>query len=290
MKFKNYPIISMKSHPNFTEEHLQNAIADDPSILGLGSLIYIGRERIQSSGGKLDLLLSDDEDEVRYTVEIQLGKTDPSHIIRAVEYWDLERKHRRNFDHIAVIIAEEITRRYFNVISLLGDSIPIIAIQTSAIETPDGIGLIFNKVHDTVDAFFGYPESDEPELSTDRAYWESRGSLETIEMADSIIEMINEFIPSATLNYNKHYIGIKIGGKSVNFVILRPQKNEIRFEPKLPRTEELDSELENEGLNVMDYDSRYQAYKIKLRETDIVEHREFLHKLLRSAFELRDQS
>ena len=109
-------------------------------------------------------------------------------------------------------------------------------------------------------------------------------------MADNIINIIKEFIPSAELNYNKHYIGIKVNGKSNNFAIFRPQKKEIRFEPKLPESEELELEIENAGLNVMDYDKRYNAYRFKLRDEDFLERREFILKLLRTAYELREQS
>ena len=48
----------------------------------------------------------------------QLGKTDESHIIRTIEYWDIERKRYPQYDHTAVIVAEEITSRFLNVIGL----------------------------------------------------------------------------------------------------------------------------------------------------------------------------
>ena len=62
-------------------------------------------------------------------VEIMLGATDPSHIIRTIEYWDSERKRYPQFDHCAVIVAEEITGRFMNVISLFNGAIPLIALQ-----------------------------------------------------------------------------------------------------------------------------------------------------------------
>ena len=49
-------------------------------------------ERRQPSGGRLDLLLTDVENRVRYEVEIQLGPLDESHIIRTIEYWAIERR------------------------------------------------------------------------------------------------------------------------------------------------------------------------------------------------------
>ncbi len=68
----------------------------------------VQREKIQYSGGRLDLLLSDG-DSTRFEVEVMLGPTDPSHIIRCIEYWDIERRRYPAYDHIAVLVAEEIT-------------------------------------------------------------------------------------------------------------------------------------------------------------------------------------
>ena len=81
--------IWLKDHPQLNETWLQDRIADDPSLLGLGELIVKDRERIQPRAGRLDLLLQDPETAKRYEVEIQLGKTDEAHIIRTIEYWDI---------------------------------------------------------------------------------------------------------------------------------------------------------------------------------------------------------
>jgi len=115
------------------ETWLQNRIEEDPTLLGLGSLQVIRRERQQSSGGRIDFLLYDLEDETRYEVEIMLGSLDESHIIRTIEYWDIERQRYPTYEHRAVIVAEEITARYFNVIRLLNRAVPLIAIQLTAI-------------------------------------------------------------------------------------------------------------------------------------------------------------
>lgn len=110
-KFSKFETVSLKGHPNFNEKWVQNRIAEDPSILGLGDLVLLNEELIQPNGGRLDLLLYDSESEQRYEVEIQLGRVDESHIIRTIEYWDIEKKRYPQYDHTAVIIAEEITGR-----------------------------------------------------------------------------------------------------------------------------------------------------------------------------------
>ena len=100
------------------ERWLQEGIIEDPSILGLGELEIAAREHRQPIGGRIDFLMRDSEAETYYEVEIMLGALDESHIIRTLEYWDIERQRRPHFDHRAVIVAEQITGRFFNVIRL----------------------------------------------------------------------------------------------------------------------------------------------------------------------------
>lgn len=92
-----------------------------------------------------------DGNNIRYEIEIQLGETDPSHIICTIEYWDTERKRYQRYDHVAVTFAEKITGRFLNVIQLFNDNIPIIALQLSAYKKSYGeLALIFTKVLDRI--------------------------------------------------------------------------------------------------------------------------------------------
>src|SRR3990167_4343263 len=140
--------VSIQNNPDISEGIIQAKIAENPSILGLGDLVLKDKERMQPRAGRLDLLLQDPESKRRYEVEIQLGKTNESHIIRTIEYWDTERKRYPQYDHCAVIVAEEITTRFHNVISLFNGSIPLIAIQMGAFNFGEDIGLIFTTVLD----------------------------------------------------------------------------------------------------------------------------------------------
>jgi hypothetical protein len=72
------------------EVWLQNEIARDTSLLGLGELELVKREKIQAAGGRIDFVMAD-ADETRYEIEVMLGVVDESHIIRTIEYWDIER-------------------------------------------------------------------------------------------------------------------------------------------------------------------------------------------------------
>jgi len=142
MQYVKFEKISLKNHPQFNERWVQEKIKQDPTILGLGDLIVKDVERLQPRAGRLDLLLQEADGNTRYEVEIQLGETDESHIIRTIEYWDIERKRYPQYDHVAVIVAEEITDRFLNVISLLHGTIPLVAIQMRHAKNGDKIGLV----------------------------------------------------------------------------------------------------------------------------------------------------
>jgi hypothetical protein len=149
-------------------------LREDPSLLGLGNLFLKDKERPHPRAGRLDLLRQDPDSNRRYEVEIQLGKTDEGHIIRTIEYWDVERKRYPQYDHAAVIVAEEMTSRFLNVISLFNGSIPLIAIQLNAVRLGDQVSLVFTTVLDEIQ--LGLVEEDEEvQAVTNRSYWEERG-------------------------------------------------------------------------------------------------------------------
>ncbi len=135
--------LTLKSHPELNERWVQDRIAEDPNILGLGDLVLRDKERIQPRASRLDLLLQDPETNRRYEVELQLGASDEAHIIRTIEYWDIERKRYPQYDHCAVLIAEDITSRFLNVVSLFNGSLPLIAIQMQALKVAEHTTLVF---------------------------------------------------------------------------------------------------------------------------------------------------
>lgn len=264
------------------EKSIQKIIADDPSILGLGDLILKDKERIQPRAGKLDLLLQDSETNRRYEVEIQLGKTDESHIMRTIEYWDIERKRYPQYDHCAVIIAEDITSRFLNVISLFNGFIPLIAIQMNAYKFGEKVGLVFTKVLDEMPLGL-VDEDEEIQEVTDRSYWLKRGTQATVNMADEMLNLINSFKPGYELKYNKFYIGLAKGGQPNNFALFRPKKNYMRLELRLPKAEDIDQLIEANELDEMGYDNRWGNYRIRLTKDDIKKKQSVLRDLLEKA-------
>ncbi len=123
LKYVPHEKISLRKHPVLNEKWLHERICDDPAILGLGDVRVLDQEGQLQGGGRLDILLLDEENNRRYETEIQLGPTDPSHIIRSIEYWDLERRRYPGYDHVAVLVAEDITSRFLNVMSLMSGGI-----------------------------------------------------------------------------------------------------------------------------------------------------------------------
>lgn len=95
LKYTKPEQILLRNNPDYSEKWVQDRISEDPSLLGLGDLVLKDKERVQPRAGRLDLLLQDAESAHRYEVEIQLGETDEGHIIRTLEYWDVERKLER---------------------------------------------------------------------------------------------------------------------------------------------------------------------------------------------------
>lgn len=284
LQYIKHETVSLKDHAELNERWVQERIAEDPSLLGLGNLILKDKERIHPRAGRLDLLLQDPDSNRRYEVEIQLGKTDEAHIIRTIEYWDIERKRYPQYEHTAVIVAENITSRFLNVISLFNGSIPLVAIQMNTIKFGNQISLVFTTVLDEMRLGL-VDEDEELQEVTDRAYWEQRGSKATLAMADELLGMLTEWDAQLALKYNKFYIGLAKNGQPSNLVIFRPKKEWLRLEPRLERSDELTASLEEEGLDVMDYDTRWGRYRIRLSKGDIKKHESFLRDLLTKAYE-----
>jgi hypothetical protein len=288
MKYVPSRVISLKKSPDHSEKTLQEAIANNPEILGLGEITLRETERRQLNGGRLDLLFDDETTKVRYTVELQLGATDETHIIRTIEYWDNERSRNPHIDHIAVIVAEDITTRFLNVISLFNKSVPLIAIQLSAIEVGNEVTINCVKVLD-LSTSMGWEEDNTSVVSTDRQYWLKKATTETVEMADKLLAIVHEVTEnkSLELNYNKHYIGLASGGVANNFISMKPRKHNVLLMVKVPRTDEV-TELIEQSLELISYDNRWNLYQVRVTKNDLTENTAALRELISRASGARD--
>lgn len=231
-------------------------------------------------GGRLDILLFDG-DNTRYEVEVQLGATDPSHIIRTIEYWDTERKRYPQYDHCAVIVAEEITGRFMNVISLFNGSIPLIALQLSAFKQGNDISLAFTKVLDRVT--LGSDDDEQYEV-TDRKYWETKNSnKKMLAEMDKIVDAMKDIISGYELKYNKFYIGMAKDGVAKNFLMFRPKKNFMYITFKGNEDQQMMEEAENAGLD-LNFKASWKEYFLKLNSfSDYQKHCDLINSMIKSS-------
>ena len=271
--------VSLKSHPDYNEKWLQDQIAEDPGILGLGNLTLRAKEKVQASGGRLDLLLEDLEADTpkRYECELQLGATDESHIIRTIEYWDLERKRYPQYDHTAVLVAEDVTSRFLNVVHLFNGHIPLIVLKMTAYEINGEIALTFTKILDEVQ--LGIPDEEENIEPTNRAYWEKRANKQVLTLADKLFDSVKEVEPLAEMNYNKYYIGIMRNKVAANFCWFKPRKAFVSMIFKQIPEDSFIQQLEDVGLDVSKR-TKWNEYYIKFTQELTPEQKELLKKAI----------
>ena len=245
--------ISLKDGENLSEKWVEDRLIENPSLLGLGEVELKGRQRSQPKAGRLDLLLEDTESKKRYEVELQLGKSDESHIIRAVEYWD---KRYPQYDHCAVLVAEDITSRFLNIINLFNGIIPFVAIQMQAYEVGDGVMLTFTKVVDELEL----GEDDSTTIvrgATTRADYENQVPRQILEMVDHLFSSLS-----------------KLDGD---------------YELKYEQSSGIEKELETAGIDVMGYDSKWREYTIRVYPKDFDTQRTVLEGIIAKAYEWNSQ-
>jgi hypothetical protein len=281
MEFQKATTIDMCKNAEFNELWLQQRLVDDPTLLGLGDAVVKDIEKRQPGAGRLDLLLADEESDARYEVEIQLGSTDPSHIIRTIEYWDIERRRYPQYDHIAVIVAENVTSRFLNVINLFNGFIPIIAIQIRCLAVNGIATVVATRVVDRM--VLGDDDDEGAGEPTDRVYWAKKASDISVGIAEAVFALVHELDPDLQLNFRKNYVGLARGGRVDNFMVLYPRKqNRLIATFRIPRSEEMDTQLANADL-AFEYQGRRSRYRLELAEAVVSDHRELLRDLARLA-------
>ncbi len=277
-------LISLKDRPDVSERWVEDQLVENPTLLGLGEVEVRGRQRNQPKAGRLDLLLEDTETKKRYEVELQLGRSDESHIIRAVEYWDFERKRYPQYDHCAVLVAEDITSRFLNVINLFNGIIPIVAIRMQAYEINDGVALTFTKVIDELE--LGADDSAAiVKGTTTRKDYEESVPKQIMELVDGLYNLLAKHDKEYELNYTKYYIGLARAGVANNFMQFRPKQNFLKLTFKCAQSSDLDKEMENASLDVMGYDSKWHEYTIRITPKDFHAQQQLLGTIVQKAYE-----
>jgi hypothetical protein len=274
--------VSIKKHPELNESWVRDRIREDPSILGLGELEVKDVERMLPKAGRLDLLLAHPETGKRYEVELMLGATDESHIIRCIEYWDVESKRYPQYDHCAVLIAEDVTSRFLNVIGLFNGHIPMIALKMTALQIGDQLVLQFVKVVD--ERVLGEDDEGGDEPPANRQYWEERGSKASVAIADECLGILREVVDGLELKYNRHYIGLAERGVAHNFVTFRPKREFVRVSARIGDTDAWAGRLEDAGLVVLEGGRRRGALIFRMEKGDAQKYHALLKELFTAAY------
>ena len=197
------------------------------------------------------------------------------------EYWDIERRRYPQYEHVAVIVAEDVTSRFLNVISLLNGQIPLIAIQMKGVEVDGAFTLIATRVVDIIR--LGTDEEDEGKPA-DRSNWEDYASTASMQTFDELFRMIRKSYPGVEPKYNKSFIGLTSDRHVRNFVTWNPVKSSYVLTMfRIPQNENTTTRLDESGLAVVSYDSKYGYYRVRVRLNDLDEHRELFHDLIREA-------
>jgi len=244
------------------EYWLQDIIYDNPKVLPLGDLVAVEKEKKQSSGGRLDILLKDPLDNSMYEVEVMLGETDPSHIIRAIEYWDNEKRKYPQRQHFCVLIAESFDRRYFNVIQLMSLNIPMIAIQADLLEVNNEKILNFTKIID----IYSEPAEDESDIKqVNESTWNS-DSPWTNSSAKMLFDLLKVGHDRIYLKYTQSYISINIDGRNAYWFCKRMKPTSALF---LSVKDEEKAEIIKKKLEEKEIEYTYNRYKEFMLTVDI---------------------
>ncbi|MCX5636421.1 MAG: hypothetical protein NTX52_01840 [Planctomycetota bacterium] len=245
------------------EYWLRDMIYDDPSVLGLGDLQAVMKEKMQSQGGRLDLLLKDPADDSMYEVELQLGATDESHIIRTIEYWDNEKRRWPNRSHTAVLIAEEITSRFYNVVHLLSLAVPVIGIQVNIVEAGALKALHFTKV---IDSYEESEEEETPQRTYNEKHWVDKypGAL---ECACWYRDLLAQYYGEIPTKYFESYISLTVGG--IARVWVNKRKNDralIEVKYVEQNMGEVVDHLNQEGVAFGTRGNKYLTFNVNIQQ------------------------
>jgi hypothetical protein len=127
-------------------------------------------------------------------------------------------------------------------------------------------------------------EEEEEQEPTDRSYWEDRGTKATVAIADDLLKIIKSLDAAFELKYNRFYIGLAKAGQPNNFAVFRAKKNYLRLEIRLAQSEEVRQQLDKAGLDLMEYDARWERYRIRLTKPEVERNAELLKELLSKAY------
>ncbi len=313
--------ISLKNHPIIKEKSIQDIIANNPEIIGLGNLKLVGKETNQKNAGRIDLLFQEKDSNKIYEVEIQLGRLNESHLLRAVGYWNIERKNSPLYEHNAVVIAEDIEDRMLDLIELYKGNVSIIVLKMTAYEIENEVFLTFDKIDgkksNVTDDGSNKSGEYKPFKGYDRQYWVNKVDGKTLIEVDKILGLLREIDSNIIINYTEKYIGfkkkyddfvlirpkcpsisksvldksndpdikIKVVKESDSFVFIELEKDTLTLKLVLEELRKTETMIDNAGLTRGKYSKKRGNYPIKLTKADLRDKAKDLKKLLQMTCE-----
>lgn len=153
---------------------------------------------------------------------------------------------------------------------------PLTVIQLNAIKIENQISSIFTNALGQMT--LSSEKDEEKKLLIDHIGEKSKKA--TVALADESLEFIHTFSPTIEMKYNEVYNGLNLDGQPNNFATFSPQKDEIRLDLRIKKSEEIENQISEKGLNLMDY-TRCGWYRICLSKSDLKEHSNFITQLLK---------
>ena len=104
-------------------------------------------------------------------------------------------------------------------------------------------------------------------------------------MADRLLALIHTFDSNFSLTYRRNYIGLQQHGRTKNCAVFRPRKRGMLISPRIAQVQEVDSLIEDAGLDIIRYYTHSGRYAIMITPKDIDENAEVLTKLLKLSYD-----
>jgi hypothetical protein len=266
-------VINLKASPDYHEKWVRDRIVEDPSLLGLGDLLLKDVERAQPKAGRLDLLFTDPLGMRRYEIELMLGAIDESHLIRTIEYWDIERKRYPQYAHTAVLVAEHVSSRFLNILTVLSQAVPVIAIQMTALQVGSYVILQFIRVFDEVHPEPAYPVEDYSERRKEP------GAALSSAILEECLTILREIDPTTAFDYKRDSVTLIVSGQSTDSISFFPQEDFVGIKAMAANKQEWVGCLERIGALVMSGGPTRKRTHFRLTLEEIRAHRNLFKEL-----------
>ena len=219
----------MKKTTIKNEKEIQELIAKNPSLLGLGELKLQERERRYPDGTILDLLFKG-VDDVQYLVEIQLGDINADHITRIENYYEMEKEETPNKKIIPVIIAEDVNK-YLKILLKRTKDIQLVIIKMDVEKSKFNIVDISDIIKNT-----NYE-------ITDRETFEKNNKYYKMDVFNSLCDIFNQITTEYKLTYGINNTVTLKGKYTSNFISFRLSKSSVRTIVKIDKSNYWDSKI-----------------------------------------------